>query len=121
MRATHLAVRMWSVHHRNAQSTNNFDKHNALMIFALFFTNADLGTARALAGARGVELHKTLYPFRLGRGFVGPAGGEVETLQRRLHTRARQHTITVGELIATRLAGKRRNGSGDRSFDWPSP
>jgi len=42
---------MWSVHHRNAQSTNNFDKHNALMIFALFFTNADLGTARALAGA----------------------------------------------------------------------
>jgi len=69
MRATHLAVRMWSVHHRNAQSTNNFDKHNALMIFALFFTNADLGTARALAGARGVELHKTLYPFRLGRGF----------------------------------------------------
>jgi hypothetical protein len=35
----------------------------------------------------------------------------METLQRRFHARARQHTITVGELIATRLAGKRRNGS----------
>src|SRR5262249_28523743 len=53
MRATHLAVRMWSVHHRNAQSTNNFDKHNALMIFALFFTTADLVRRVHLRGRGG--------------------------------------------------------------------
>ena len=60
---------MWSAHHRNAQSTNNFDRHNALMIFALFFTNADFGYGACTCGGEGVELHNMLYPFPLGRGF----------------------------------------------------